>query len=80
MSDWTAAHSSEKMDWGTPQALFDALDEEFSFNLDAAANDHNAKCGMYLTQEDDALAQPSWPVPRGSSVWLNPPYGREYLI
>lgn len=64
--------SSKKMDWCTPQALFDELDREFNFTLDVAASDVNAKCGQYYTEEQDALAQP-WQ----GTVFCNPPYGRK---
>lgn len=33
--------TSNKQDWETPQKLFDELNKEFSFDLDAAANDTN---------------------------------------
>lgn len=69
--------SSDRMDWATPQALFDAVDEEFGFVLDAAASESNAKCKLFLGEEDDALSSPSWPAIRGDAVWLNPPYGRQ---
>lgn len=34
-----AAMTSNKDDWETPQSLFDQLDEEFHFTLDAASID-----------------------------------------
>lgn len=40
-----AAMTSNKDDWETPQKLFDQLNEEFHFTLDAASSDQNAKCG-----------------------------------
>ena len=64
--------SSEKDDWETPQDLFDELDDEFHFTLDAASSDFNAKCEKHYTVEDDGLSQ-SW---AGNNVFLNPPYGR----
>lgn len=64
--------ASNKQDWGTPRDFFDRLDREFGFTLDAAANEHNAKCERYFTAEDNALQQ-RWT----GTVWLNPPYGRE---
>lgn len=67
-------YSSDKMDWGTPQYLFDALNDEFGFTLDACANDFNHKCPSYYTKEQDALKQ-SW----HGVVWMNPPYGREIV-
>lgn len=57
--------------WETPQPLFDRLDDEFHFTLDAAASDSNHKCRRYFTQEDDGLSQP-W----SGTVWCNPPYGK----
>lgn len=64
--------SSVKDDWETPQDLFDKLDDEFHFTLDAASSDLNAKCEKHYTVEDDGLSQ-SW---AGNNVFLNPPYGR----
>lgn len=66
--------SSEKMDWCTPQAFFDTLNEEFGFKLDAAATDKTAKCEAYYTPETDGLIS-TWNV--GGAVFCNPPYGRE---
>jgi site-specific DNA-methyltransferase (adenine-specific) len=78
-------YSSKKMDWETPQDLFDKLNQEFNFVLDAAATEENAKCDAYMSNEDgdDSLtvswhhhsALTSCEVGRGA-IWLNPPYGR----
>lgn len=57
--------------WQTPQFLFELLDAEFHFTLDAAATHNNAKCEKYYTREDNALIQ-SWSRER---VFINPPYG-----
>lgn len=57
------------MNWGTPPAIFDELNSEFRFTLDAAASDANAKCDTYFTLETDGLAQ-SW---KGHTVFCNPP-------
>ncbi len=69
-------------EWATPQELFDALDREFDFDLDAAASLANRKCGLYFTQADNALSR-GWAQPCGNAelidpatVWLNPPYSR----
>lgn len=67
--------SSEKMDYCTPQAFFDALDREFHFHLDAAATARIAKCKAYYTPETDGLKSP-WTLAWGA-VFCNPPYGRE---
>jgi phage N-6-adenine-methyltransferase len=61
--------------WGTPPEVFDPLHAEFHFAADVAAADDNAKCGRYLTEEEDGLSQP-WHVlaPLGA-VFCNPPFG-----
>ena len=64
--------SSASIEWGTPQWLFDKLDEEFHFTLDPCASDQNYKCGRYFTAYDDGLKQ-DW---GGETVFCNPPYGR----
>lgn len=58
-------------DWETPQPLFDKLNAEFHFSLDAAATADNAKCASYFHPEMDGLGNP-W---NRHTVWLNPPYG-----
>lgn len=65
--------SSDKTNWRTPQWLLDELDKEFDFFLDAAADETNAKCADFLTEEDDALSM-NWDC--GGTIWVNPPYGR----
>lgn len=65
-------HTSKKQDWVTPGWLFDQLDDEFHFTLDAAATDRNAKCEKYYTEADDGLKQ-KW----GGIVWCNPPYNKQ---
>ena len=64
--------SSKKMDWCTPDYIFDELDLEFHFDLDPCATPENAKCDLFYTVDDDGLKQ-SW---IGHSVFCNPPYGR----
>ena len=53
--------SSEKQDWCTPQHLFDELNTEFHFVLDAAATHQNSKCKRYFTPKENGLIQ-SWDV------------------
>lgn len=62
--------SSKTDRWSTPQDLFDELDAEFGFELDVCADQANAKCERYFTEEDDGLAQ-DWT----GTCWMNPPYG-----
>jgi DNA N-6-adenine-methyltransferase (Dam). len=72
--DKMAVHySSDKMDWETPQELFDLLDAEFNFTIDVCATPETAKCLAFFTPEDDGLAQ-DW---RDHIGWMNPPYGDE---
>ena len=65
--------TSNTVEWETPQALFDQLNEEFRFTLDPCATAENAKCRKYYTKEQDGLLQ-DW---TGETVYCNPPYGRQ---
>lgn len=67
--------SSAKDEWATPQDFFDRLNEEFQFDVDAAAAPENAKCRVWYGGQIDALALESWAtVP--SSIFVNPPYSK----
>ena len=68
--------SSRSDEWETPQDLFDALHEEFDFEIDLAATAGNAKCSLFYSRDDDALTQ-SWHT-RARRGWLNPPYSRQF--
>lgn len=68
-----ALFSSNKDDWTTPEWLFDKLNQEFDFTLDAAADDVNHKRERYFTAKENALTK-SW---EGETVFCNPPYGRK---
>jgi len=63
--------------WATPQWVFDYFNQEFLFDLDAAANEINAKCVNFLTEKDNSL-ELFWGRyldPKGTkTVWINPPY------
>jgi site-specific DNA-methyltransferase (adenine-specific) len=79
-------------EWETPRALFDRLDKEFYFELDAAAEAHNAMVPAYLGPDSvyparrDALTC-DWSAVldilrvadwrlQAGAVWLNPPYSK----
>lgn len=67
--------SSQSVEWGTPQALFDDLSREFGgFDLDPCATPENAKCERFYTLDTDwnALA-----LPWEGKVFMNPPYGHQ---
>ena len=58
---------------GTPQRLFDELNEEFRFTVDVCASKELAKCPKYYDKKTNGLLQ-DW---NGETVWCNPPYGRD---
>jgi len=64
----------KKNSWSTDPRIFDALDQEFNFGLDAAASNENHKCDTYMTKDHDSLIM-DWSF-NSASVWINPPYGR----
>lgn len=76
MWDKDTLFSSKKQDWSTPRALFDTLNEEFNFTLDAAASPDNYLVSNYITEEVDSLNEDWEQWGGGGAVWLNPPYGR----
>jgi phage N-6-adenine-methyltransferase len=72
--------STGKDDWATPPELFEALDREFGFALDAAANSTNHKCAAWFGPDhpvewcrDGLAADWAW---TGGPIWINPPYSR----
>lgn len=54
----------------TPRSLFDPLNEEFGFTLDAAASAENRLCDAHYTKRVSGLEN-SW---FSFNVWCNPPY------
>jgi DNA (cytosine-5)-methyltransferase 1 len=67
--------------WRTPRALFEALDAEFAFDIDLAADKTNALVPRWLGPgglEPDALAV-DWPS-FGRTGWLNPPYSTAMIL
>ncbi len=77
-----------KNSWATDPLIFNAMNKEFKFGLDAAANDKNHKVPFYFTKEDDALKL-DWSQELNQAVdtngfgsdtvWINPPYGKGYI-
>ncbi len=73
---------NDKDSWQTPPELFEAIDAEFNFVLDACAADDNALCEAYFTEERCALNNDWYDIlyehdifQRGS-VFINPPYSQ----
>lgn len=69
----------DKNKWRTPQSVFDKLNAEFNFGMDAAASDGAQKCPIYIPPEVDSLTT-NWRDyaelfgVAGQPVWLNPPF------
>lgn len=62
--------------WRTPDYLYERLDQEFNFGLDAAANEENSKCGRYYISEERDAFKVDWVSDHAhkTSVFCNPPY------
>lgn len=67
-----ALYSSKKVEWETPQPIFDFINKEWHFDVDVCALPENAKCDTYYTPDQDGLKQ-IWL----GACWMNPPYGRD---
>tara|TARA_R110002124_G_scaffold225908_3_gene391108 strand:- start:189 stop:653 length:465 start_codon:yes stop_codon:yes gene_type:complete len=71
--------SSKKDDWETPQWLFDELDAEFGFDLDAAATEVNSKAASFygIDGKEPELTTALHPDQKWyGNVFCNPPYSR----
>lgn len=67
---------AESEEWETPQSLYDSLDAEFCFLLDAAASESNHKAPYYFTRQDSAFhVGNEWH--QFHTVYCNPPYGKQ---
>jgi len=67
--------ASKKVEWPTPDSVFEPLNREFGFTIDVCATSENARCAKYFTEEMDGLNQ-EW----SGVCWMNPPYGRRMLV
>lgn len=74
----TVHFSSKTVEHSTPQLLFDLLNSEFNFRLDACANADNAKTQLYFDQDQDALSIDwmQYCLDRDCKpiIYCNPPY------
>lgn len=66
----TATDQSD--DWRTPGWLFRALDVEFAFDCDAAADATNTKCASYI--DDISGFHLHVDPPQGTRFFCNPPF------
>jgi phage N-6-adenine-methyltransferase len=84
MADLISSDLDEDMknSWGTDPVIFNALNQEFNFGIDAAASKDNALVPVFFTKEQDAL-NINWSTKFRSlgtnSVWCNPPYGKGFI-
>jgi len=60
--------------WQTPPEIFAAFNERFNFKIDLAADDKNAKCARYISEEMDAISMYWNQLLMGEWGWLNCPY------
>ena len=69
MANFKGKFESVRQDWVTPPELFDAMNQEFRFTLDVAANFSTKKTPAFISESEDAM-KVTW----GDNVcWLNPP-------
>lgn len=73
-SDTLFSHKGDE--WETPQWLFDRLNAEFHFDLDAACTVRNCKCKCGIFECDALIERWDWYKRDNLSVFLNPPYSR----
>lgn len=76
MSDFggSTTPAAEKDCWQTPIEVFTALDLEFGFYLDAAADIGNALCANYLSLDGHDAMQKDRDWLSYGPIWCNPPY------
>ena len=63
MASFAKKFESAKQDWTTPDALFEPINAEFGFTLDAAANAANARAENFFCAADDGLRQDCGSIP-----------------
>jgi phage N-6-adenine-methyltransferase len=71
MKGQRALFSRASDEWETPDNLFKQLDDEFHFEMDAAATEENSKCKLFFDKELNALTC-DW----GDPTFCNPPYSK----
>ena len=68
---------AEKDLWQTPKDLFDAINEEFRFDLDLCASDDNTLCENWYTKEHSVL---NTELNCFEAGFINPPYSQTSLF
>ena len=70
---------SNRSEWATPDDFFDACNKrQGPFDLDAAADKLNSRCGEHYIDEEENALQVNWITAKTATpnVWLNFPWGR----
>ena len=77
---------SEKDLWQTPKGIFNALDQEFNFDIDICASERNHLCDDYFSEKVSALEN-RWShhsrngrLFKNKICFLNPPYSQTKLF
>lgn len=72
LRDATTTPADERDSWRTPPWLFRFLETRFGqFDVDLAADQHNALVSVWISREENALGLPWAPLVHG---FCNPPY------
>lgn len=71
MAGFAKKFESAKQEWTTPDDVFDPINAEFGFTLDAAADAANARAPKFFSAANNGLRQ-DWGI---HTVWVNPPMG-----
>jgi phage N-6-adenine-methyltransferase len=81
MSNLATLMSSAQQDWRTPRELFEQIEAIAGrFDLDAAADNSNALCELFFSENMSALNR-DWSIgTEYTRVWLNPPYGKALAV
>jgi len=74
----TSTPADDKDLWQTPKELFDAIDQEFDFDVDVCASTNNKLCYEYFSVERSALDF-EWDS-SSFCYFLNPPYSQTQLF
>lgn len=59
-------------EWGTPDWIFNPLNEQYKFTVDLAASKKNAKCKKYYSKEKSLFDNGK--ISSREVYWLNPPF------
>jgi len=64
-----SGNNPDRDEWETPKKLFDNLNKQYHFDIDACANKNNKKVNLFFN--DFEFKNVGW-----SGVWMNPPFSK----